>query len=113
MTPMGITVMASAGNDNRDACGQSYANCPGVVTVGSVFTAAPQQHKDFDRRSHYSNWGQCVDIWAPGDAIDSTSHTSDTGSTKMSGTSMACPHVSGVLAVLSGQSHIGTSTEFK
>lgn len=86
----GVSVVVAAGNSNDDACGYSPAFVPSAVTVGS--TASD------DTRSFFSNWGSCVDIWAPGSAIKSASHEDDTGAKTFSGTSMACPHVSGAVA---------------
>merc|ERR1712087_611930 len=51
-------------------------------------------------RSSFSNYGSCTNIWAPGSSILSASHTSDTGSRSLSGTSMACPHVAGGAALI-------------
>jgi subtilisin family serine protease len=51
-----------------------------------------------DNRSSFSNYGKCVDIFAPGENITSADYKTTNGSTKMSGTSMATPHVSGVAA---------------
>merc|ERR1719361_2798507 len=91
-TAAGVTVVVAAGNSNNDACRYSPAFVPNAVTVGSTTSS--------DRRSGFSNYGRCVDIFAPGSRITSLSHSSDTVSATKSGTSMACPHVSGGAALL-------------
>jgi subtilisin family serine protease len=88
----GVTVVVAAGNSNSDACFFSPAFVPSAVTVGSTTST--------DQRSSFSNYGSCVEIWAPGSDIVSASHRSNTGSTSLSGTSMACPHVSGGAALV-------------
>merc|ERR1712088_672380 len=88
----GVIVVVAAGNDNSDACGFSPAYVPNAITVGSTTST--------DSRSSFSNYGSCTDIWAPGSSILSAWHTSDTGSRSLSGTSMACPHVSGAAALV-------------
>merc|ERR1719277_2034490 len=90
----GVTVSVAAGNSDRDACNYSPAYVPSAITVGST--------DSLDARSYFSNYGLCVDIWAPGSSILSLSHESDSGTATYSGTSMACPHVSGAAALVLG-----------
>ncbi|MBB1253897.1 S8 family peptidase [Streptomyces alkaliterrae] len=91
MVQAGITVAVSAGNKDTDACTQSPAREPSVITVAATA-------RD-DRRSTFSNHGSCVDVFAPGTSIVSTGHGSNTATATMSGTSMATPHVTAVAAL--------------
>ncbi len=87
----GVTFVASAGNNSADACNYSPASASSALVVGGTGTT--------DSRAGYTNWGPCVDIFAPGSHITSLSHASDTGTRSMSGTSMAAPLVAGAAAL--------------
>jgi subtilisin family serine protease len=95
----GIPMAVAAGNDNSDACYYSPASTPSAITVASTSTDASNR----DIRSSFSNYGSCVDVFAPGSNIYSCGITSNTAYTTMSGTSMACPHVAGLAAVVLSQ----------
>jgi serine protease len=91
MTARGVTVVVAAGNDNSNACNYSPARAASAITVGSTTNT--------DARSSFSNYGTCLDIYAPGSNILSAWYTGSTATNTISGTSMASPHVAGVAAL--------------
>jgi hypothetical protein len=87
----GVTFAIAAGNSNANACNYSPARVGPALTVGSTTST--------DVRSSFSNFGSCVDLFAPGSSITAPWYTSDTAINTISGTSMAAPHVAGVAAL--------------
>ena len=87
----GVSYAIAAGNSNANACNSSPARVPSANTVGATTNT--------DARSSFSNFGTCVDIFAPGSSITSSWNTSDSATNTISGTSMATPHVAGALAL--------------
>src|SRR4029079_2745614 len=87
----GVSYSIAAGNSNADACSSSPARVASANTIGATTST--------DARSSFSNFGTCVDLFAPGSSITSSWSTSDTATNTISGTSMATPHVTGALAL--------------
>jgi len=87
----GVAIAVAAGNSNANACNSSPARAANAITVGSTTTT--------DARSSFSNFGTCLDLFAPGSGILSAYVTSDTATATLSGTSMASPHVAGAAAL--------------
>jgi PKD repeat protein len=87
----GVTTVVAAGNAGADACKYSPARVKEAITVGATGPT--------DARSSFSNWGRCLDWFAPGQGITSSYNRSDSDVRTMSGTSMATPHTSGVVAL--------------
>ncbi len=88
----GVTYALAAGNSNANACSASPARVASAITVGATTST--------DARASYSNYGTCLDIFAPGSSITSAWSTSNTTTRSISGTSMASPHVAGAAALV-------------
>jgi subtilisin family serine protease len=97
----GITFVVAAGNDNYDACQYSPASADGAITVGATDIAG-QTGRETDIRSVFSNYGSCVDVFAPGTLIKAAWIGSETSFNIISGTSMASPHVCGLATLILG-----------
>jgi subtilisin family serine protease len=91
LTAANVFVAVAAGNSSQDACRSSPASAPSATTGAA-------SARD-DARASYSNWGSCVDLYAPGSGITSAWYQSDAQLNTISGTSMASPHVAGVGAL--------------
>jgi len=87
----GVTYAIAAGNDGLNACNYSPARVAAAITVGNSTST--------DARASTSNYGTCLDLFAPGTSITSAWYTSNTATNTISGTSMASPHVAGVAAL--------------
>lgn len=87
----GVTFALAAGNESQNACNTSPARTPAAITVGATTST--------DARASYSNYGSCLDIFAPGSSIKSDWMGSNTATNTISGTSMATPHVTGAAAL--------------
>jgi subtilisin family serine protease len=87
----GVTYGVAAGNETEDACTGSPSGLAAAITVGAT--------EANDAKASYSDFGPCVDFFAPGSNITSASYLTDTGTATMSGTSMATPHVVGAAAL--------------
>jgi subtilisin family serine protease len=100
-----VTIAVAAGNSSADACNSSPARAVNAITTGSTTTS--------DARSSFSNFGTCLDVFAPGSSILSAWFTSNTATATLSGTSMASPHVAGVAALYKQANPSASSTTIR
>eukprot|EP01006_Ploeotia_vitrea_P028474 TRINITY_DN61159_c0_g1_i2.p1 TRINITY_DN61159_c0_g1~~TRINITY_DN61159_c0_g1_i2.p1 ORF type:complete len:171 (+),score=30.44 TRINITY_DN61159_c0_g1_i2:336-848(+) len=104
----GVLVIVAAGNHKTNACDKSPSQESVAFTVGAT-VVEDAEGVQTDERADFSNWGACVDLFAPGDLVQSDWIGSNTAARSMSGTSMAAPHVAGMTALyLSQQTHTPT-----
>lgn len=101
----GVAIAVAAGNSNANACNSSPARAVNAITVGSTTST--------DARSSFSNFGTCLDLFAPGSSILSAWYTSNTAAATLSGTSMASPHVAGVAALYKQANPSASSTTIR
>jgi subtilisin family serine protease len=87
----GVTYVVAAANDRADACNVSPASAPNAITVGATMSN--------DAQASFSNWGTCLDLYAPGYNIISAYNYDDNAMGPADGTSMASPHVAGAAAI--------------
>jgi subtilisin family serine protease len=105
LVSVGALAVSASGNSNANACNTSPASARGSITVNAI--------NDADARSTFSNWGTCTHLFAPGQSVLSSWIGSPTATNVISGTSMACPIVSGILAAIWGRNPSWTNEQVR
>jgi len=105
----GVNIVVAAGNENDDACDYSPAFVPSAVTVGAY---GQNWNGDYEW-AYFSNYGACVDISAPGMSITGPQHDNVNGFIQLQGTSMAAPHVAGVIATIMSRTGVSDPERVK
>ncbi|MEU7902432.1 S8 family peptidase [Actinoplanes sp. NPDC049118] len=101
----GVTYALAAGNSTANACNSSPARVASAITVGATTST--------DAKASYSNYGTCLDIFAPGSSITSAWYSSASATNTISGTSMASPHVAGAAALVLSTSPSSTPAQVR
>jgi len=109
----GVVFVVAAGNSNQDACNFSPASAEKAISVGATTLVENGNYEQEDRRASFSNFGECVTIWAPGQTIQGAWIGSNTATNIISGTSMASPHTCGVAALVAARGSGDTPAQIK